>query len=376
MLQYLVKDLGQIKWLWFDKTNTYLQMDNGIYQVFEKISKKESAEDIISWCVQTFNLSKIEAQDAVNEILKLIENQEDYQKNEKTIATENVILTKKDYYGSKYYSFHSSVFSFHFGDANIENIFHPLFAHLEIASSEKTDKDFFLIFQRGNYLLKVQDKIVGIWPKDEEHLFKGRVFMEFLNYVYSKNEKEWLGVLHASAIGNEENCVLFLGDSGSGKSTASAIAMASGLSLIADDFVPVDINGKVLTFPAAISVKKKALSYLSVGFPELLKAKEYELKFMNKTVRYLSPKTLTNNLPKAIKALIFIKYTKEVEFSIEKLDINLAFQYLVVDAWLSPEEENARFFMDWISQLPAYRLYYSNNEKMLESVNNILNDES
>lgn len=376
MLQYLVKDFGQIKWLWFYKTNSYLQMDNGIYQVFEKISKNESAEEIISWCVQTFNLSKIEAQDAINEILKLIENQIDYQQNEKTIATENVILTKKAYYSSKNYSFQKSVFSFHFGDANIENLLHPLFAHLEIAPAEKTDKDFFLIFQRGNYILEVQDKIVGIWPKTEEHLFKGRVFMEFLNHVYSKNEKEWLGVLHASAIGNEENSVLFLGDSGSGKSTASAIAMASGLSLIADDFVPVDKLGKVLTFPAAISVKKKALAYLSVRFPELLKAKEYELKFMNKTVRYLSPKTLINNLPKTIKALIFIKYTKEVEFSIEKLDVNLAFQYLVVDSWLSPEAENAGFFMDWISEIPAYQLTYSDNEKMLGAVNKILNNES
>jgi len=83
--------------------------------------------------------------------------------------------------------------------------------------------------------------------------------MALLNQAHSKSENDWMGVLHASAIGYQENSLLFLGDSGNGKSTASAIALASGLSLLADDFVPLDKSASVLAFPAAISVKKHAI---------------------------------------------------------------------------------------------------------------------
>lgn len=47
--------------------------------------------------------------------------------------------------------------------------------------------------------------------------------------------------------------MLFLGDSGNGKSTSLSLLQANGFTCLADDFVPVDANTKkVYSFPAVI----------------------------------------------------------------------------------------------------------------------------
>ncbi len=373
MLNYLVKTIGNKKWLWFKNTNNYLQLDEALFQVFEKLEQQISIDEVVNWCAQIYNLRETDARKTVLKIDALFSEQ---LKEKTQIKKEEFVYKVPDsFFSSKNYLFNDFVFHIEYGDAQIETMLHPLFAHLEILDNESANQNLKLFFQDKTFVLNIDGKQIGIWPKNEDHIFKGQVFMALLNATYSKTEKDWVSVLHASAIGNDKSSVLFLGDSGNGKSTASALALASGLQLIADDFVPIDTNGQVLAFPAAISVKKQALEFLSLRFPELLKAKEYELKAMNKTVRYLAPQRLKNNSGRPVKALVCIQYTQDVDFELEAIDIHLAFQHLVVDSWLSPEEKNASFFMDWMAELPAYRLRYSNNEKMIAAIKKLLNDQ-
>ncbi len=373
MADYLVKEVEGKRWLWFKNTNNYLQLEEGVFQVFEKLQQEKSIDEVEIWCENNFQLSEEDAKDAVEDILNFTSEQlqEDSAiKNQK--FDNNLFIMPPSYFSSKTYRFNGVYFKLSYGDAKIETMFHPLFAHLEAPIATADYRDLKLFLDDETYVLNLDGEFTGSWIKKEDHVFKGQVFMALLNHAYGKSEKDWLGVLHASAVGDDESSVLFLGDSGNGKSTASAIVLASGLSLVADDFVPVDTLGQVLAFPAAISVKKQALEFLSKRFPELLKAKEYELKAMNKTVRYLAPKIIIGKPTRKVKALVFIQFTKEVDFELQKMDKHKAFQHLVVDAWLSPEEENARFFLDWIADLPCYRLRYSNNEKMVDAVKKLL----
>lgn len=373
MTHYLVKTIENKKWLWFKSTNNYLQMEDAVFSVFEQLQNNKSLEEVAKWCAQNYKLSLKEAQQTVYEINALVLEQ---MKTDDTPEKQEVSFNLSDsFYSSKIYRFNTVLFQLFYGDTHLETMLHPLFAHLETQQTDINMQSIKLHFQQETYVLEVNGKQIGNWTKQEGHIFKGQVFMAMLNAAYNKKEKDWLGVLHASAIGNDKSSILFLGDSGSGKSTASAIALASGLSLIADDFVPIDTEGRVLAFPAAISVKKQALKFLFQRFPELLKAKEYELKAMNKTVRYLAPQITDNNQSRLVKALVFIQYSPEIDFDLQPLDKHQAFQSLVVDSWLSPEEENALFFMDWIADLPSYRLHYSNNQKMVDAVHKLLADD-
>jgi len=369
---YLVKSVENKKWLWFQQANTYLQLEDAAFLVFEKLQQNKDIQQVSEWCVDTFQIDAKDARESV-EVIDRITRTELLKKRE----TKNFLKRdKKDFPASFYrvasYCFNNTHFVFYYGNAQIETMFHPLFAHIQ-CSTETANALHLHLFERDKqFHLFVNEQHIGSWALNEDHVFKGQVFMALLNNAHHKEEQDWMGVLHASAIGNDDGCVLFLGDSGNGKSTASAIAMAKGFSLLADDFVPIDTNGRVLAFPAAISVKKKAIGMLASDFPDLLNAKEYELKAMNKTVRYLVPKAL-QQLTRKVKALVFIKYQPDGEdVNLQPMNRHEAFQHVVIDAWISPHEVNARFFLDWMSGIPLYKLSYSNNRKMLESISEIL----
>jgi hypothetical protein len=374
-VDYLVRAVENKKWVWFKNSNNYLQLDEGLFRVFEKLQKGDSYSKILQWCTKKYHLTDIQAKETIDSLRALVLEQQvqEQDKKAKKEHSEKIKLPKA-FYSLKCYRFNSIDFRFFFGNVKIETQIHPLFAHLEISISEKPCQEFKLFSSKEMFFLNLNGETIGSWAKNEDHVFKGQIFMALLNLAYRKTENDWLGVLHASAIGQNGQGILFLGDSGNGKSTASAIALANGFTLLADDFVPLDTAACVLNFPAAISVKKQALEMLSKRFPELLKAKEYELKSMNKTVRYLAPQSGELN-PHPIKALVFIKYAKEIVFEIQTIDRFLAFQKVVTEAWLSPEEEKAHFFLDWISKVPIFQISYSDNLQMLDSLHKIFNDE-
>ena len=200
--------------------------------------------------------------------------------------------------------------------------------------------------------------------------------MKITELIHDKSEEEWLGVFHASAVSNKTESILFLGDSGNGKSTSLALLQANGFTCLADDFVPVDAKKqKVYSFPSAISIKKNSLETLLPLYPELENSAEYHFKKLNKIVRYLPTNNINHNLKQPCKALVFIKYQKESDLVINKISNIEAFEQLVPDSWLSPIQENVETFLNWFSKLPCYQLTYSDNSKMIKTVSKIFNDE-
>jgi hypothetical protein len=170
--------------------------------------------------------------------------------------------------------------------------------------------------------------------------------------------------------------MLFLGDSGNGKSTSLALLQANGFTCLADDFVPMDIENKdVYSFPASISIKKNSLKTLLPIYPELETSAEFYFKRLDKIVRYLKPNNsdFLQHLP--CNDLVFIKYQKDSGLHCEKIAKLDAFQQLIPDSWLSPKIENARIFLDWFSGLNCYQLTYSENKKMIATVKKIFNNE-
>ena len=108
---------------------------------------------------------------------------------------------------------------------------------------------------------------IGHWNKRDTHLFEGKLSMQLLIDIYKKPETDWMGVFHASAISNGKESILLLGDSGNGKSTSLALLIANGFNCLADDFVPIDKNKNIYTYPAAISVKKNSVPTLIPFYP-------------------------------------------------------------------------------------------------------------
>jgi len=200
--------------------------------------------------------------------------------------------------------------------------------------------------------------------------------MELIQKIHQKEEKEWMGVFHASAVSNHKKSILFLGDSGFGKSTSLALLQAHGFTCLADDFVPIDIDKtEVYSFPASISIKKNSLKTLLPMYPELENSAEYHFKRLHKVVRYLKPNNNNFLAHLPCKDLVFIQYQKDSDIIFNKISKIDAFLKLIPDSWISPIKKNAEIFLEWFAYLNCYELIYSDNSKMIQKVSEIFNDD-
>ena len=378
-MNYLDRAVGQKKIVWLEESNNYLLVEIPAFNIIKKIAEGQTRDEISNWCRKFYHLPKSKAGQFVDDILHLIEMQE-YKPNLKLHPfAPSVSITIPDKFAShKNYLIKGLNYLVEYETEYSEFLIHPKLAHLEAVKNCCADHQFQVFQNNGLTVLRVNGTIIGQWDPENTNYSTGKFSMELLNLIYGKGDEDWMGVFHASAISKGNQCVLFLGGSGSGKSTISALLMANGYDLLADDFVPVDaIACDVFFFPAAISVKKNALDHLIPIYPQLESAKQFYYPEMDKTVRYLPPHHHFENQSSSrpCKALVFVKYVKGSGLTIEKMPQDTAFQHIVPDSWISPLPENASRFLDWFLKMPCYQLTYSDNELMLETIAKLFRDE-
>jgi hypothetical protein len=361
--------------VWFGTRNEYLILEHTTADILKEISKGVAVNEIAESLSKKLSVPLEETIDFVLELERKFYKKEKIKKLE---IANNYKNTKrpKDFEFIKYYKIKDIVFKVSFLSEKELSFIHPKFAHLII--DEVTDfKNDFEVFIKHNYIfLYINNMFIGSWDASNIHFFQGKFSMELIQKIHKKEENKWLGVFHASAVSNGKKSILFLGDSGNGKSTSLALLQANGFTCLADDFVPIDADKKeVYSFPAAISIKKNSLETLLPIYPELENSAEYNFKRLNKIVRYLKPNNtdFLSHLP--CKDLVFIKYEKNSALKFDKISKINAFMQLVPDSWLSPIKENAQIFLDWFDSLNCYQITYSENNEMIASVAKIFKDD-
>lgn len=365
------------KILWFADSNKYLIAAPPADEIIQLIWKGKDAESIIDYCTSELGMDKNQGKNLNKEIRQYInDNLQSKSNTTPAKVTQNQIKSgKSGNTKNRYYQIFGIVFFMEYGSAKIEDLIHPKFAHLEIPPDQKFSHHFNVISSGKEFALFVNGALIGNWTAEESHFMTGKFSMEILQIIYDLSEDRWMGVFHAAGITDGKSCIIFLGDSGAGKSTLSTILMASGLDVLADDFLPIENESQlVCRFPASISVKKQGYDMLIPKFPELNKAKEYYNPALDKTFRYLPPNE-SNPISVPCKALVFIKYDENSGFQIEPMTKEKAFQQLVPDSWISPKRENAGRFVDWFLNIPSYQIRYDDNHQMIQAVKNMLRDE-
>jgi hypothetical protein len=372
--QILYKVIENKTITWFKNSNEYLVLENTTADILKRLSKGVSVKEIAT------ALSKklaVPLDKTIDFILDLEKNIYLPKTKKETAIVNDYRDVKKptSFEFTKYYKINNIVFKVAFSDEMELSDIHPKFSHLEIKATDY--KHEFAVFTKNKYtFFYVDNCFIGAWSKKDVHFFQGKFSMQLIEKIHQKEENKWMGVFHASAISNGKKSMLFLGDSGNGKSTSLALLQANGFTCLADDFVPMDANKQeVYSFPAAISIKKNSLDALLPIYPELKTSAEYHFKALNKVVRYLQSNNtnLLAHLP--CNDVVFIKYEKDATLTCNKISKIDAFQQLIPDSWISPEIENAAIFLDWFSTLNCYKLTYSNNKEMIQAVSNIFKNE-
>jgi len=368
---FLYKPVEDKTITWFENSNKYLVLENTTAGILKRLSKGVSVEEIAKALSKKLNVPLDKTIDFILDLEKKIYASKSTKKS--FFLNDYRDIEKPTYFEfTKFYKINDIVFKVAFSSEYELYLVHPKFAHLEIENSENITHEF-LVFLNNKYVFFYVDKnFIGAWSNKDIHYFQGKFSMELIQKIHQKEEHEWMGVFHASAVSNTEKTILFLGDSGNGKSTSLALLQANGFTCLADDFVPIaNKNIHVYSFPAAISIKKNSVETLLPLYPELQNSAEYHFKRLNKIVRYLKPNNTDfyNHLP--CNDLVFIKYEKESDLQVRQISKIEAFQELVPDSWLSPLKENAQKFLDWFHQINCYQITYSNNTKMIDTVSKI-----
>ena len=368
----IIRPAGDLKIIWFRGSNRYSLVEMPAWEVIHRLTEGMKSEAIVSEIADLYSIPKTEARRFVREIRAMVNAQSAPDVNEPGAIVIDVPEGVRPRNPSeKIYKLSGCMVSVAFEDDVSEHLIHPKFAHLEQPAGTPADHRIEIFGFAGRYVMRVNGTVIGQWLPQDLHYLAGRFTMELLNRMHGTVDSDWFGVFHASAISRGNRCILFLGDSGNGKSTACAILMANGFGLVADDCVPVESGSASARFlPAAVSVKKAALDHLIPIYPELESAAEFYYPGLDKTVRYLAPDISTGNTGEGFPcvALIFVKYEPNSGLIIENLPKEVAFRHLVPDSWLSPLPTNAEAFLDWFLNLPSYRLTYSDNAKMVEKV--------
>lgn len=357
--------------VWSEHANEYLLLEDTTATIIERLCAGDSIQKIATELAHDLELPLDTAIDFIVDLEKEIKK-EKAEKTLKTAAIATVIRKPKLFEYTKYYKVNELFFKVAFSSEYELYLIHPKFAHLEVASKNNPSHTFTIFSKNQCIYFYVDNQFINTWNHKEIHFFQGKFSMEFLQKIHQKEESQWLGVFHASAVSNGKKAVLFLGDSGNGKSTSLALLQANGFACLADDFVPVaSKTQEVYSFPAAISIKKNSLETLLPLYPQLAHSAEYHFKGLNKIVRYLQPNNadFISHLP--CKDVVFIKYEKNSDLKFDKISKMTAFIKLVPDSWLSPIKENAQLFLEWFDGLNCYQITYSENEKMIATVSKI-----
>ena len=376
-MEFVSRDIESKKVLWFEEINQYLILDIPFYKVFYRFLNGVNSCDILLYCEQEFSLSSNSSQQILASCIEL-KNQlqihsKDFVKNESL----DLLNTPCNYVEN--YLLNNKIIKVQFSSKTLLDIIHPKFAHLcsGIVKDFCEDHTLSVVEFENDIALMVDGGFVGRWTRNELHFLQGKFAMALLNCSNNKIEDDWLAVLHASAVSFKNKCVAFLGESGSGKSTATTLLTANGFDLLADDFVPIDAStNKVLSFPAAISIKESMLAEFELCYPQL-KSSVLRSKDSKVSYKYLYPPNSLPNLSvsKTCEALVFIKFENGVKDCLEEISKIEALEYLIPDSWISPKKINASSFLDWLVNIPCYKLHYSNNAKMISIIDNLMKDE-
>ena len=374
MKQIITKKLEDKEIVWFQEANRYLLVEHTTADIITDLYYEEDPKSIATKLKTKIDIPIDVALEFIQKIkIDIVIPNTIGHKVEETNLSYKI---PEKFSFEKFYLINSKIFKVFFSNEFELSLIHPKIAHLEVKQHSIIDFTFQVFNYSKKTFLILDSKLIGSWSVEDIHYFQGKFSMKIIECIYEKEEKDWMGVFHASALNYNKNTLLILGDSGNGKSTSLALLQAQGFQCIADDFVPIDISKKIHTFPAGISIKKNSLPVLLDYYPELKNSAEYHYSRLNKTVRYLPPKNINYHEKNLCKALVFIKYDSKTDFEISKISSLEAFEKLVPDSWISPIPKNATTFLEWFEKLPCYQLTYSNNKKMYAAVKDIFEKEA
>ena len=352
---------------WFKSSNKYVIVDKNFSDLLSLKLKEVDNDKFLTKIKDLLKLSD-------RNYLEIIQQMDEFisectkSSNTKILKTDKISKPCKIHLD---YNFNNKSLRVNFDSNENKNLIHPKFLHLQTENNQEISGELTVFSENNIIYLFNKDTCVGGWKYDNMHEFQGKFSMEVTSFFYGKTEKDWMGVFHACAVANQTNALMLTGDSGSGKSSLTAILIANGYSFISDDFTPILSDDSCLyCYPSAISVKENFFSQASSIFKDFDKLESQYINYIKGWVKYLPPKFGTiNSFP--CNSVVQVRYDPKGPNILTEINKSEAVKQFLPDAWIPCDEKHAKKFISWIINTNFYSLHYSCNEKAINLINNL-----
>ncbi len=379
-MKYLAKKINNKHVVWFEQTNSWVQLEEPACFVSKLFWKGLDNQSISDKCVKKYKLNKNESLQFVNTICanlsELCKSSSNSIENKKSVDFTNSDVLNK--YSTRFYIIGNKQLAIEYYSRMAEYYIHPPLAHLEAKEIiGVADEQFFIISKGAAHVLRKKNDKKFSYVTEDFGKLKKCLFVEIANTIYNKENNDWLSIVHASALTDGNQTLLLSSASGSGKSFMAALLQTRGLQVVSDDFVPIDAKTrKAHPFPAAISVKESAFSLLSSYYSNLNDSNYNTYELSPRTIKYLHPKT--SNLPETdamkVKNIIFIHYNPELQCKFNRISTLEALKLFHEQAWVSRNPKHAKTFINWFVKLRCFNLEYGDSEKGIEKIVGVFED--
>lgn len=189
-----------------------------------------------------------------------------------------------------------------------------------------------------------------------------------MNYMIAANEMQHV-IVHSAALAIDNQAIVFPAPPGSGKSTLTSYLSHHGWRLLTDEMTLITPNSLTLTpFVRPICLKNNSIELAKSWF----KTGQFSsiAKDTHKgDVIHLSPPKDSWQLrkqPATIKAIVFPKYSRDIQLDIYALNKTQAFMQLADNAFNFGVLKNQGFLTlsQIIDQVDSYEVYYNDIEQL------------
>ncbi|WP_299273640.1 hypothetical protein [uncultured Psychroserpens sp.] len=360
--------------LWFHRSNRYVVVSESLYTLITLYFNSTDKKAFINALDQTLHIDPLKGKDIFNEISFFLEDANTVSSIDhinQTVSPSH----KSSLSIERSYRFDNTIVTVHFESPIIESLIHPQIAHHYTDTASNPDIRFAIFKTNDDLHFLKNNKHIGSYKTEKFHFLQGKFALELTNAIHNLDIEKWIATFHGSTITNGKTSIMIVGDSGNGKSTLSALLMASGLDLLADDFTPLYEDLNLYSYPASISIKKGAFSTLEPlvdGFKDLETHKTGPKKV---NLKYVPPTSRTKNSKFHCQCshIVYVTYNKDSESYIKNISVEKILETLIPDSWISSHEKHARLFLDWLGQIKCYDLNYSDNAFAVSSINSLFN---
>ncbi len=369
------KRLGKSHILWFQDSNSYIIISNTVQQLLDCFFLAKDKSDFVQRATEVVKIDESLADvyyDELNDFLDDIS----LKNNDVHTHTEPNIIPKPKI--ERHYCFGKCSFSINYSSERLMELIHPNLSHAH-SNNLHEPKAVFDIFESDGLLHMFKNQhYIGSYETHKFHFLQGKFAMELLTTLYGNTESDWLATFHATTVSNGKEAIMLIGDSGNGKSTFSALLMASGLDLLADDLTPMLAeDGHLYRFPSAISIKEGAFDSIGEHFEGFAALETHQSQSKHIKVKYLPPTISFESTKRdfGCRKLVLVKYDKDTSgCEINPCEPEKALQILIPDSWISPKKEHSQTFLNWLGNLEFYELHYSDNEIAVKKMMRLFDD--